>query len=167
MKDISVIDDEQATTAPEQSFDPEQSLPVTSGHSKFTLLKRLRGGTLFIVGYLLSPLCWWNDLIINLPIAYLFGYICNLFAPNTLLPGTIAGYWISNVVGILLMQFGVVDVFQGQASERNFKKELTSGVVTSTIYTLFILALVQLNILEDPISLIEEGLNTFSAFWLK
>ncbi|HEY9660149.1 MAG TPA: hypothetical protein V6C65_16955, partial [Allocoleopsis sp.] len=61
--------------------------------------KRLRGGFLFVVGWLLSPLCWWNDLIFNLPVAYGFGYLCRLFSSELFIPGLIAGYWISNVIG--------------------------------------------------------------------
>ncbi|MEB3104243.1 MAG: hypothetical protein VKN17_00515, partial [Cyanobacteriota bacterium] len=35
-------------------------------------LVRLRAVVLIGVGWLLSPLCWWNDLVINLPLAYGF-----------------------------------------------------------------------------------------------
>lgn len=116
--------------------------------SELFTLKRLRGGLLFVVGYLLSPLCWWNDLVFNLPVAYGFGYLCSLVSQNWMLPGLIAGYWLSNVVGIVLMQFGATDALQGQPKERNLKKELFTGVVSSTVYTLVILALVQLHILD-------------------
>lgn len=113
------------------------------------LLKKLRGGLLFCIGYLLSPLCWWNDLIFNLPIAYGFGYLCHWFVADWFIPGAIAGYWLSNILGILLMQFGVVDVFQ-KSESHNLKKELFTGVVSSTAYTLAILALVHFKILTIP-----------------
>ena len=112
--------------------------------------QKARGGFLVGLGYLLSPLCWWNDLVFNLPIAYAFGYLCSLIYPELLLPGLVAGYWLSNVLGILLMQFGTVDVFQGQDKERNLKKELWTGIVSSTIYTLVIVALVQFKVIETP-----------------
>jgi len=114
-------------------------------------LKKLRGGFLVLLGYALSPLCWWNDLVFNLPIAYGFGYLCSLISPNFLIPGAIAGYWLSNVVGILLMQAGFLDVVQGQHGERNLKKELLTGVVTSTLYTAGIVLLLQFKILETPL----------------
>ncbi|HEY9834179.1 MAG TPA: hypothetical protein V6D26_26750 [Stenomitos sp.] len=113
--------------------------------------KKLRGGFLLILGFLLSPLSFWNDLFFNLPIAYGFGYICSWFNPNLLLPCAIAGYWISNILGILLMQVGAVDVFQEQPKERNLKKELLMGLVSSAVYTLVILALIQFKILEAPV----------------
>jgi uncharacterized membrane protein len=100
------------------------------------------------LGYLLSPLCWWNDLIFNLPVAYGFGYLCKLLDPGFFLPGAIAGYWLSNLVGIVLMQFGLIDVVQNPAKERNFKKELLMGVATSTAYTVAVVLVIQLKIID-------------------
>jgi hypothetical protein len=114
-----------------------------------SLMKKLRGGLLFGLGYLLSPLCWWNDLIFNLPVAYGFGYLCHLISEDWFIPGAIAGYWLSNIVGILLMQFGVVDVFQKKPGH-SFKQELLTGVLSSTAYTALIVALVQFNVLTIP-----------------
>jgi hypothetical protein len=113
--------------------------------------KKLRGGFLLVIGYMLSPLCWWNDLFFNLPIAYFFGYICSWLSPDLLLPCSIVGYWLSNIAGILLMQVGAVDVFSKEPTERNLKKELLTGVVSSTAYTLVILALIQFKILDAPV----------------
>ncbi|MBF2029661.1 MAG: hypothetical protein IGS48_23355 [Oscillatoriales cyanobacterium C42_A2020_001] len=113
--------------------------------------KKIRGGFLMLLGYALSPLCWWNDLVFNLPIAYGFGYLCSRISPNFLIPGAIAGYWLSNVVGILLMQAGFLDVVQGQSGDRNLKKELFTGVVTSTLYTVGIVLLLHFKVLETPL----------------
>lgn len=132
---------------------PKQLHLAVLGDWKQNTFKKLRGGFFLVLGYLLSPLCWWNDLLFNLPIAYGFGYICSLFDPKLLLPCSIVGYWLSNIVGILLMQFGAMDVLPNQSKERNLKKELLTGLVSSTLYTLVILALVQLKILDTPISL--------------
>lgn len=130
---------------------PESSVIDPLGSFNQGMLKKLRGGFFLVVGYLLSPLCWWNDLLFNLPIAYFFGYICSRFSPELLLPCSIAGYWLSNIVGILLMQAGTVDLFQEQTKERNFRKELFTGFVSSTAYTLVILALIHFKILDTPI----------------
>lgn len=111
--------------------------------------KKLRGGILFAIGWLLSPLCWWNDLVFNLPVAYGFGSLCKLLSPDWLLPGTIVGYWLSNLVGIGLMQVGAVEVFQSE-TKRDFKKDLLFGVVSSTVFTLVAVLLVQFNILDLP-----------------
>jgi hypothetical protein len=113
--------------------------------------KKLRGGFLLVLGYLLSPLCWWNDLLFNLPIAYFFGYLCSLLSPKLLFPCTILGYWLSNIIGILLIQYGSVDMFQQENKERNFKKELFNSLASSTAYTLVIVLLIQLKIIDTPI----------------
>jgi hypothetical protein len=113
-------------------------------------LKKLKGLVLVGLGFMLSPLSWWNDLFFNLPLAYFFGYICAQFSANLFLPCAIAGYWLSNVLGIVLMQLGVLDVVQEQSKERNFKKELLMGLASSTVYTVIILLLLQFNILSTP-----------------
>lgn len=124
-------------------------------------LKRLRGGLLFIIGYLLSPLCWWNDLIFNLPIAYGFGYLCSLISQSWMLPGLIVGYWLSNVVGFVLMQFGATDTIQAQ-KPHNVRKELLTGILSSTVYTLIVVVLVQFHVL-DPAALLPEELLNFGS----
>jgi large-conductance mechanosensitive channel len=128
---------------------PESASP-TAENSLKTLLPKIRGGFFLVIGYLLSPLSWWNDLVFNLPIAYAFGYVCSLFAPQLLMPCVIIGYWLSNIIGILLMQAGAIDVLQKKSQERNVKKELLTGLVSSTIYTFLILALIQFHIIETP-----------------
>jgi phosphotransferase system glucose/maltose/N-acetylglucosamine-specific IIC component len=68
-----------------------------------------------------------------------------------LLPCSIIGYWISNIAGILLMQVGAIDVFQNQPKERNLKKELLMGLVSSAVYTVVIVLLIQFKILQAPV----------------
>jgi hypothetical protein len=131
---------------PDQLQQPDQD-----GFDIKAMFKKLRGGFLLVLGFFLSPLSFWNDLFFNLPIAYCFGYVCSLLNPDLLLPCAIAGYWISNIAGILLMQIGAVDVFQEQPKERSLKKELLMGLASSAFYTLVILALIQFKILEVPV----------------
>jgi uncharacterized membrane protein HdeD (DUF308 family) len=116
------------------------------------------------LGFLLSPLSWWNDLFFNLPIAYFFGYLCSQFSANLFLPCAIAGYWLSNVLGILLMQIGVLDVVREEGGEGNFKKELLMGLASSTVYTVIILLLLQFNILDTPDLFSQEQLVSLKSF---
>lgn len=110
-------------------------------------VKKVRGSVLFAIGWLLSPLCWWNDLIVNLPVATGASYLCHLISPDWTVGGAIAGYWLSNIVGILLMQLGAIDVLQ---AERNWKKDLFWGVVSSSVFTIAIVAVVQLHWIDLP-----------------
>lgn len=111
-------------------------------------LQRIRGSILFGLGYLLSPLCWWNDLLINLPIAYGVGYLCNLIHRDSFFVGAIIGYWLSNFVGFMLMQVGAVEVLQDSPKARNPQKEFLVGLASSTLYTLVIVTLVQFKVLD-------------------
>ena len=126
-----------------------QQLPEAKGFNE-VWFKKIRGGLLLAIGYLLSPLCWWNDIFFNLPIAYAFGYIFSWLSPDLLFPCTIVGYWLSNIAGILLMQLGTLDVLADKPKEKNLKKELLTGLVSSTVFTVVIVALIHFNVLETP-----------------
>ncbi|MGF1458077.1 MAG: hypothetical protein ACFBSG_03525 [Leptolyngbyaceae cyanobacterium] len=112
-------------------------------------ITRIRGGALMGIGYMLSPLSWWNDVFFNLPIALLFGYGVAWLHPGWLLPGTVAGYWFSNVLGMVMMQFGATDLWFAAAS-RQPKRDLLIGLGSSTLYTLVITALIYWHVLEMP-----------------
>lgn len=113
------------------------------------LLKRLRGGAIVGIGYMLSPLSWWNDLFFNLPIALVFGYAFGWLNSAWFLPGTIVGYWLSNVLGILMMQFGAMEMLVS-TEQRNIKRDLLIGLGSSTLYTLVVTALIYWHVLEVP-----------------
>lgn len=116
------------------------------------------GGLILVgIGFLLSPLCWWNDLIFNLPLAYGFGRLCSWIVPQWLIPGAIAGYWLSNLVGIVLMQTGTGRVLQSSSQATSFKQTLWSGVLSSTAFTVVVVLLVHWQVLDlssfDPSNL--------------
>lgn len=136
-------------------LNPQTTLPdnisqtgVEASGPSHTWLRRLWGGTLVVVGYLLSPLCWWNDLIINLPLALGFGYLASRPFPDALVPMTGVGYWLTNVVGFVLMQQGAVTALQKDGAAPS--QSLRNGLITSTVYTVAIVVLIQFHILELP-----------------
>jgi hypothetical protein len=128
--------------------DSETTQPATPAWQRY--FRKIRGGIVVAIGYLLSPLCWWNDLIFNLPIAYAFGALCNLVIPNSLWTGAIVGYWLTNVVGILMMQFGTTDIITNESKPQSFWKTIWTGLASSTAYTIAIVVLVQLGVLNLP-----------------
>ena len=67
------------------------------------LAKKIKGGILATIGFILSPLSWWNDLFVNIPIAYVFGFLFGLISKSLFLPFMIIGYWITNILGVILM----------------------------------------------------------------
>ncbi|MEM9767598.1 MAG: hypothetical protein AAF892_06955 [Cyanobacteria bacterium P01_D01_bin.71] len=118
-----------------------------------SLSKKIRGGVLMGVGYMLSPLSWWNDAFFNLPIALVFGYATSWFHSEWFAPATLVGYWLSNVAGMVMMQFGTGDlVFDGD--QRNLQRDLWIGFGSSTAYTMVIAVLVYWHILEVPAFLV-------------
>ncbi|WP_242019962.1 MULTISPECIES: hypothetical protein [Cyanophyceae] len=150
-----------SNTALELAAAADSSPVVDDAQSTAPWLRRLWGGSLVVVGYLLSPLCWWNDLVINLPLALGFGYLVSRPFPGTLVPMTGLGYWLTNVVGFMLMQQGAVTALQkeGQGSSHS----LRNGLITSTLYTLAIVVLLQLHILDVPDFLTGDLLTNLEA----
>ena len=99
------------------------------------------------VGFILSPLSWWNDLIVNIPLAYLGGFFAGLFNKDWFSPGMILTYWLTNLSGLLLVHFGFINM----GKTRSFsKKEIAQTIIVSFIYTVLMAALVKLGILKFP-----------------
>ncbi|MFN5751773.1 MAG: hypothetical protein ACK451_15250 [Pseudanabaena sp.] len=141
----------ETPNSPSQPTDPEPEIKshLTHASQQLKILLKIKGVFLLTVGYLLSPLCWWNDLIINLPIACGFGYVVSLWSSEWFFPAAIAGYWLSNLIGIVFMQIGATDILQkNTAKKRSLKQELLTGVMTSTAYTFVIVALVYFHIID-------------------
>lgn len=104
---------------------------------------------LLALGWLLSPLCWWNDLLINLPLALGFARLVSLLNPAWLLPGLVSGYWLSNMAGLLLMQNGVLALVpEGRRPRRS--RDLLWGLLSSSVYTLAIVGAAKLGWLPLP-----------------
>lgn len=110
--------------------------------------KRIRYSTLsIIVGYLLSPLSFWNDLFVNIPIAYVLAVPITLIDKNLFFPALIFFYWVSNVAGFVMMHAGYKSL-RGKLKFSSY--ELAKNVGVSAIYTLLIILLIQFNILAVP-----------------
>ena len=111
--------------------------------------RKINGGILATIGFILSPLSWWNDLFVNIPIAYVFGFLFGLISKSLFLPFMIIGYWITNILGVILMHKGISDVFL-KSEKKYTRKELLKDLVISILYTLVIVILVMLGILKLP-----------------
>jgi len=101
------------------------------------------------LGYLLSPLSWWNDLILNIPLAYGFAFLFGLISKNLFFPMMIVGYWLTNIIGLILMHKGVKKMIQKEDGIYA-KKELSKDIVISIVYTLIVIALMALGWLKFP-----------------
>lgn len=124
---------------------------------KLSFMRRTSWGTLAVVGYLLSPLSWWNDVWVNIPIAYAAANLSQVINSRLFLPTFIAAYWVTNILGLILMHTGV----RGAATEKipafSCQRQIRPGgnrarvlrwLAISLGYTALMVALVQWGILR-------------------
>jgi hypothetical protein len=114
------------------------------------IIKRAGGGVLAVIGFLLSPLSWWNDLLINIPLAYLFAGAVTWMQPAWFNGAFIVGYLLTNIVGMILLQYGMKHAVRSP-KPANFKKELKSSLVWSVLYTFLIVVLLLVGWIQPPV----------------
>lgn len=129
--------------------------------TNFITWEKFKNSFIFIIGFLLSPLCWWNDLIFNLPIAYGFGKCFSIFSSELFIPGSIIGYWLSNIIGIILMQFSTVKLINKSDEKQNLAKNIWMGIGTSTAFTFLMVILWQNNLLDFSLPSFLTSTNIF------
>jgi len=112
---------------------------------------QLRVLLLLAVGWLLSPLCWWNDFVINLPLAYGFARVVQHWQPEWFAAALAVGYWFSNVLGLVLMQTSAVEVFAQPDQPGNLRREIVLGLLSSTVFTLVVVVLVHWGWIQAPL----------------
>lgn len=110
--------------------------------------KYLKGGIITFIGYLLSPLSFWNDLFLNIPIAYFFSWLVAFFISGIFLESIIFFYWVTNILGLLMMHYGIKGMVSKQTKLN--RKDLIINLLVSIAYTLIIYFLVIFNILKLP-----------------
>lgn len=103
--------------------------------------RKVKGGILAVVGYILSPLSWWNDLFVNIPLAYAFAIVFALISKKLFLPMMILGYWITNVVGFMMMHHGARDLFSNE-TKKYTRKELVKDIIISVVYTAIVIVFI-------------------------
>ena len=116
--------------------------------------RKLKGGTMATAGYLLSPLSFWNDLFINIPLAYGFGILTGLISSDLFLPGLVIGYWITNVAGFILMHKGAKTFVSDE--NKYSRQALMKDIGLSIAYTILIVVIVQLGWVEFPAELFQQ-----------
>jgi hypothetical protein len=96
------------------------------------------------VGYLLSPVSWWNDAFVNIPIAYLLACAAALVHPRLFAPAMLVGYWLTNVAGLVMLHFGAARLAGARRSR------LWVQLLVATAYTVLIAVLLATGILRPP-----------------
>ena len=126
--------------------------------------RKISGSVLAVVGYMLSPLSWWNDMFVNVPLALVFAWIVSAFYKPAFTAAVVIGYWLTNVLGFVLMHKGAQQLLSEQ-EKRYSRRELLKDVGISLLYTLVIIALIKFGVLKPFQNYFHEnGVNAGPAF---
>lgn len=98
-----------------------------------------------VVGYLLSPLSWWNDLFVNIPLAYVFASAVGLVIHGYFLASMVVGYWITNIAGLIMMHAGIQ-----VAALKEKKIDLMKYLIISLLYTALVCILCYIGFVRFP-----------------
>jgi hypothetical protein len=124
------------------------SCQPSPGNWRFMAWKRkISGGALVTIGFMLSPLSWWNDAFVNIPLALGFAWLVSFLYQPAFAASLIVGYWLTNVVGLVLMHKGARKMLSGKPAA-DLRRELLKDVIVSLIYTGVIVVLVRQEILK-------------------
>jgi hypothetical protein len=109
--------------------------------------RKTRGGIVALVGYMLSPLSWWNDLFVNVPLALGFAWVISLLDKRAFMPSLVVGYWLTNVLGFVLLHKGAQQILS-RTPKPYTRRDLLKDVSISLLYTLLIVLLVQFGVIK-------------------
>jgi hypothetical protein len=115
--------------------------------AKLRITKRkVAGGTLVFIGYMLSPLSWCNDPFVNWPLALVCAWVVSWFYKPAFTASLVLAYWLTNVLGFVLMQKGGATIIS-EEDQLYSRKCLCRDLVISLLYTLVIVVLVKMGII--------------------
>jgi hypothetical protein len=96
---------------------------------------------------MLSPLSWWNDLFVNVPLALAFAWVVSWFYRPAFVASLVVGYWLTNVMGFILMHKGAQKLLSEKQGRYSWR-DLGRDVGISLLYTALIVALVRFGMLK-------------------
>lgn len=108
---------------------------------------------LVTAGFVLSPLTWWNDAVVNVPLAYVFSLPFSLLSDKLFLPSFLLGYLLSNVLGLMMMHWGGEALLRHKRPTMNVRRSL----LVSVVYLFILIILVLLGWIPSPSELLAKG----------
>lgn len=115
------------------------------------------------IGYMLSPLSWWNDLFVNWPLALACAWVVSWFWKAAFTPSLIAAYWLTNVLGFILMQKGGAKIVSEEDKPYS-KKRFLWDMLVSLLYTILMLVLIKMGFI-GPIQDSVEKIQNYVHKW--
>jgi hypothetical protein len=118
---------------------------------------KMQGGVLGLIGFMLSPLSWWNDLFVNIPLAVAFGWMVSLVYRPAFEAAVVVGYWLTNVLGLFLMHLGARQIASKEPRRPYSRRDLLKDLAISLLYTALILVLVKLGWIQPVADYFKTG----------
>ncbi|MCX8108673.1 MAG: hypothetical protein N3G20_07715 [Verrucomicrobiae bacterium] len=109
--------------------------------------RMFRGSAIALIGFLLSPLSWWNDLFVNIPIALGVAWVIGWIWPKAFTTVFVLAYWATNVLGLVLLRRGTTELLSKKRPGFSAKEILVDLAVALT-YTIIVLLLAKWRILQ-------------------
>lgn len=101
--------------------------------------------TIFFLGWLLSPLTTWNDVLINIPLAYILSCATLYFVPANFVILTIVYYWLTNILGLALMAVSGRHIFHDR---KHIAREAVKLIAPILLYSAILITLDKVGILK-------------------
>lgn len=114
--------------------------------------RKVTGGILAVVGFMLSPLSWWNDAFVNFPLAIAFAWLVSSFFSPDKREGcfrvcVVVGYWLTNIAGLVLLHKGAEKMILDESKRYTLRAFLRDAGI-SLLYTGVIVALLEYGVLK-------------------
>jgi len=117
---------------------------------KFVAKRNIKNAIQFFIGYMLSPLSFWNDWFVNIPIAYLISLPFSIFGKNMQIVVFALAYLFTNWLGFYLMGDSLRDYTR-------YKRKTVIEILLSAVYVIFVAILIYLGILPSWNELLKIG----------
>jgi len=108
------------------------------------------------IGYILSPLSWWNDLYVNVPIAYVLAWAVHHVDKRLFGWALVLFYWLSNLVGLLMLHHGI-SMTVAPDERASLKSNIMTDVLLSIVYSAALALLVYFGIIRLPEDYFKQG----------
>src|SRR6516162_6243303 len=136
-----------STPGPDDAFSLASAQEGKRLRARMSWKRKATGGLLAFIGYILSPLSWWNDAFVNIPLALAFAWIVALFYKPAFEASWIIGYWLTNVVGLVMMHKGAEKMLRKEDKKYSWRNALRDFGI-SLLYTALIVLLLKLGIVK-------------------
>lgn len=117
--------------------------------------RAISGGIIGFIGYMLSPLSWWNDMFVNFPLAYAGAWLVSFFFKPAFGAAFVGFYWLTNILGFFMMHKGVSQIVTKDSKTKSYGKSgLQRDLLLAFAYTIAIIVLIKYDFIQPIWSLL-------------